>query len=44
MGTLLVSTAKGVPGMDHDGQPSSEVPQTVVWDPSLAEKGGYTFS
>src|SRR5579859_1091899 len=40
-GDIAVLTLKGVKVMDHDGRPVNRPPQTVSWDPIMAEKGGY---
>ena len=40
-GDIAVLTLNGVRVMDHDGCPVNRPPQTVTWDPIMAEKGGY---
>ena len=40
-GDIAVLTLNGVKVMDHDGRPVNRPPQTVSWDPIMAEKGGY---
>ena len=40
-GDIAVLTLNGVRVMDHDGRPVNRPPQTVSWDPIMAEKGGY---
>ena len=40
-GDIAVLTLKGVKVMDHDGRPVNRPPQTVSWDPIMAEKGGF---
>src|SRR6202007_822734 len=40
-GDIAVLTPAGVKVMDHDGRPVHRPPQTVAWDPIMAEKGGY---
>jgi len=40
-GDIAVLTARGVRVMDHDGRSVERSTQHVVWDPIMAEKGGY---
>src|SRR6201982_1867842 len=40
-GDIAVLTKNGVRVMDHDGEPVERKPHHVVWDPIMAEKGGY---
>ena len=40
-GDLAVITPSGVKVMDFDGNPVERKPQRVLWDPIMAEKGGF---
>jgi len=40
-GEMAVATAAGVTFTDFSGQARSRTPQTITWDPVMAEKAGY---